>query len=84
MKCSAQLDIYGVNDFTSMPPDPKKIQALRASGTLNPRPQKVRNPRFAETEFFDPHDLVQVKYETLRAVEVDGQAGAVRCLGCRA
>ena len=56
-----------------MPVDPKKVQALRASGTLNPHPEKVRAPRFAEKEFFDPNDLVQLKYETLRAVEVDGQ-----------
>ena len=56
-----------------MPPDPKKIQALRSSGTLNPRPEKVRHPRFADSEFFDPHDLVQVKYETLRAVETDSR-----------
>ena len=56
-----------------MPPDPKKIQTLRSSGTLNPRPEKVRHPRFADSEFFDPHDLVQVKYETLRAVQTDGQ-----------
>jgi transposase len=56
-----------------MPPDPNKIQALRSSGTLNPRPEKVRHPRFADTEFFDPHDLIQLKYETLRAVQTDGQ-----------
>ncbi len=66
--------IYGVNNFTCMPTDPKKIQALRASGTLNPHPEKVRAPRFVDREFFDPHDLVQLKYETLRAVEVDGQS----------
>jgi transposase len=66
--------IYGVNHFTFMPTNPKKIQALRASGTLNPHPEKVRAPRFAGREFFDPHDLVQLKYETLRAVEVDGQS----------
>jgi transposase len=64
----------GVNLFTSMPADPKKIQALRASGTLNPHPEKVRAPRFAEREFFDPNDLVQLKYETLRALEADGQS----------
>lgn len=68
------LSTYGVNYFTFMPADPKKVQALRASGTLNPHPEKVRAPRFAEKEFFDPNDLVQLKYETLRAVEVDGQA----------
>ena len=56
-----------------MPPDPQKVQALRSSGTLNPRPEKVHHPRFAEAGFFDPHDLVQLKYETLRAVEVDGE-----------
>jgi transposase len=56
-----------------MPSDPGKLQALRSSGTLNPRPQKVRHPRFADTEFFDPHDLIQLKYETLRAIESDGQ-----------
>ena len=56
-----------------MPADPKKVQALRASGTLNSHPEKVRVPRFLEKEFFDPNDLVQLKYETLRAVEVDGQ-----------
>jgi transposase len=66
-------DINGLIYFTIMPADPKKIQALRASGTLNPRPEKVRDPRFAEGQFFDPHDLVQLKYETLRTVEVDGQ-----------
>jgi len=65
--------IYGINILTFMPPDPHKIQALRSSGTLNPHPDKVRHPRFAETEFFDPHDMVQVKYETLRAIQNDGQ-----------
>jgi len=73
--------IYGVNYFTSMPADPKKIQALRASGTLNPHPEKVRAPRFAESEFFDPNDLVQLKYETLRAVEVDGQSLSAAAAG---
>lgn len=66
--------LQGVNRFTHMPADPKKIQALRASGTLNPHPEKVRAPRFAERDFFDPNDLVQLKYETLRALEVDGQS----------
>lgn len=56
-----------------MPPDPQKIQALRRSGTLNANPQKVRQSAFIEGGFFDPHDLVQLKYETLRAVENDGK-----------
>ena len=55
-------------------PDAGKIQALRSSGTLNSHPENVRDPRFADSDFFDPHDLAQVKYEALRAVQTDGQS----------
>jgi transposase len=57
----------------AVPPNPKKIQALRSSGALNRHPEKVRHPLFTEHDFFDPHDMVQLKYETVRAVEVDGR-----------
>ena len=50
--------------------DPK-AQALRQEGTLNPTPEKVRDPKFQENEFFDPRDLVQVKYEMLRRVSIE-------------
>ena len=50
-----------------------KIEALRAHGTLHPHPADVRDPLFASHEFFDPRDLVQVKYEMLRRVDVEGQ-----------
>ena len=43
-----------------------KTQALRQNQTLNPRPQRVRDPLFLEQAFFDPRDLAQVKYEMLR------------------
>jgi hypothetical protein len=45
-----------------------KLEALRASGTLNPRPERVADPLFHSQAFFDAHDLVQVKYEMLRRV----------------
>jgi transposase len=45
-----------------------KAAALREEGTLNPAPEKVRDPKFREGEFFDPRDAVQVKYEMLRRV----------------
>ena len=48
-----------------------KIRALGEEGTLNPAPEKVRDPKFREVEFFDPRDLVQVKYEMLRRVSVE-------------
>ena len=51
-----------------------KQKALEQHGTRNPRPQDVRHPLFQESDFFDPHDLVQVKYEMLRQVQVDKRA----------
>ena len=55
-------------------PRDTKADALRQRGSLHPRPQAVRDPLFAGSEFFDPRDLVQVKYEMVRRVRVDGQA----------
>ena len=51
-----------------------KQKALQQHGTLNPRPQDVRHPLFQNSEFFDPSDLLQVKYEMLRQVHVDKRA----------
>jgi transposase len=48
-----------------------KAAALLAEGTLNPSPEKVSDPKFYRSEFFDPRDLVQVRYEMLRRVSVD-------------
>jgi transposase len=45
--------------------DSKKA-ALRASGSLHPNPDDVRDEEFRKEDFFDPNDLVQVKYEMLR------------------
>lgn len=50
--------------------DPKAA-ALLEEGTLNALPEKVRDPKFRTESFFDPRDLVQVKYEMLRRVSVD-------------
>jgi transposase len=51
--------------------DRKKADVLLEEGTLNPAPEKVRDPKFRESEFFDPRDAVQVKYEMLRRVSVE-------------
>lgn len=51
-----------------------KLRALRESGTLNPSAEAVADPAFARGEFFDPHDLVQVRYEMLRRVRTEGQS----------
>ncbi len=48
-----------------------KRDALKRHGTLNPHPDVVADPLFQTGDFFDPYDLVQVKYEMLRRVRVD-------------
>lgn len=53
-----------------------KAQALRRSGTLNARAQTVADPLFHAGEFFDPRDLLQVKYEMLRRVREEGASVA--------
>ena len=47
--------------------DPK-ANALRQRGCLHPHPEKVSDDLFMSNEFFDPRDLLQVKYEMLRRV----------------
>lgn len=61
-----------------------KADALRAQGALHPHPQQVRDPLFGSHEFFDRRDLVQVKYEMVRRVEVDGHSVAqtATAFGC--
>lgn len=48
-----------------------KMRTLRQEGVLNPHPETVTDPLFQTIDFFDPQDLLQVKYEMLRRVEVD-------------
>ena len=66
-------DIYVLCRFMPMKSrsKPLKIEALREEGTLNLTPEHVRDPKFQGNEFFDPHDIVQVKYEMLRRVSVE-------------
>lgn len=58
-------------------PRPKrdpKADLLREQGCLHPHPEQVTDEAFVASEFFDRRDLVQVKYEMLRRVRVDGQS----------
>ena len=55
-------------------PRDDKESALRRHHALHPRPQTVRDPAFTSgNPFFDPRDLVQVKYEMLRRVREQGE-----------
>jgi transposase len=54
-------------------PDAKE-KALKEHASLNPHPQAVVDPLFGSSDFFDPRDIVQVKYEMVRRVHVDGRS----------
>lgn len=55
----------------STPKPESKTQILRRRGALHPAPAKVTDELFLTNEFFDPRDLVQVKYEMVRRVAKD-------------
>ena len=58
-----------------MPHQDEKLNALHAAHAVHPHPDAVTDPLFADDQrFFDARDLVQVKYEMLRRVHVDGRA----------
>jgi transposase len=46
-------------------PDQKTLE-LKRTGTLNPHPEAVADALFNQSPFFDPRDLLQVRYEMLR------------------
>ncbi len=53
----------------------RKLAALRGQHAAHPHPDAVRDPAFRSgNPFFDPRDLVQVRYEMLRRVREEGQS----------
>jgi transposase len=56
-----------------------KLEALKKQGAVNLQPERVQDPLFGLDEFFDARDLVQVRYEMLRRVEVEGYAVTEAC-----
>lgn len=62
----------------------EKMNQLRQWRVLNIRPQNVKDPLFNQYQFFDPYDLLQVKYEMLRHVHIDGWGitKATSAFGC--
>lgn len=59
-----------------MPKRDAKTQTLKELGVFNPHSERVAAPLFQASAFFDPRDLVQVKYEMLRRVRVEGASKA--------
>jgi len=58
--------------MAKIPRPDAKLEALRQQGCLHPHPERVTDPLFVGADFFDGRDLVQVKYEMVRRVWVEG------------
>ena len=52
----------------------RRQKALSGHGAVHPHSEAVTDPLFRDSAFFDPNDLVQVKYEMLRSVRKEGRA----------
>ena len=58
----------------------KKLETLKGHGCLNPNPGKVKDEMFLRYDFFDPNDMLQVKYEMLRRKRVDNWTTTKACV----
>jgi transposase len=61
-------------DMTTKPIDDLRLASLREQRALHRRPETVQDEVFRSDSFFDPRDLVQVRYEMLRRHRIDGKA----------
>jgi hypothetical protein len=57
----------------------QRLQALTAAGAVHPHPAAVVDPLFHDSAFFDPNDVLQVKYEMLRSVQVGARPVVEAC-----
>jgi transposase len=76
VECTPCLYLHSVRD-PDIPTPPRrdpKSQALARDGALNPHPEAVRDPLFTSNPFFDPKDLVQVRYEMVRRHDAEGMS----------
>src|SRR5216683_6990288 len=71
-KLALRLDRRGGSVAPRGSSEDPKVTALRESRCLNPHPEQVTDPAFLTEEFFDARDAVQVKYEMVRRVTLDG------------
>jgi transposase len=60
--------------MTTKPLDDPKLASLREQRALHRHPENVQDEVFRSDDFFDPRDLVQVRYEMLRRHRIDGKA----------
>ena len=67
-------DVLNNIDMPTKPIDDLRLASLREQRALHRRPETVQDEVFRSDSFFDPRDLVQVRYEMLRRHRIDGKA----------
>ena len=60
--------------MSTKPIDDPRLASLREQRALHRHPETVQDEAFRSDDFFDPRDLVQVRYEMLRRHRIDGKA----------
>ena len=69
------INAFTVTQGTSMNNKRKdKTDSLKKHRTLNRNANRISDSLFLSDSFFDPMDLLQVRYEMLRRVKVDGSS----------
>ena len=61
-------------DMSTKPSDDSRLRSLREQRALHRHTENIQDGAFRSGDFFDPRDLVQVRYEMLRRRRVDGKA----------
>ncbi len=59
--------------------DNNKANSLKVKGILNDNPERIVHSMLLNSKLFDPLDLIQVQYEMLRAVRVEGVSVSEAC-----
>lgn len=65
------INIFYEGDYMKKA-DSNRLKALKEAKTLNKAADKVTDEKFKKLAFFDPNDILQVKYEMLRHNQEDG------------
>ena len=66
--------VFNNSDMPAQPSDDPRLKSLREFHALHHHPEKVQDETFRSDGFFDPRDLLQVRYEMLRRHRIDGKA----------
>ena len=74
VKTHVRFALQGIRMASDPRQRTRRRRALQERGACHPHPQTVTDPLFRGSAFFDPNDLVQVKYEMLRSVAKEGRA----------